>query len=84
MESPQIESFSEIMAQAEELERKKGEITDEVMALRMLAKKNYPAEFAAYLRNKTNKAGSAGETIHANFWGKQRIDDLKHKRPIKF
>lgn len=77
METQKIESFAEIMARTESLEREKGGLTDEVMAIRKWAKEKYPAEFAAYLKNKTDKAGSAGETIHSNFWGKQRMGYIK-------
>jgi hypothetical protein len=84
MEIQKIESFADITARAESLEREKRGLTDEVMALRMQAKEKYPAEFAAYLKNKTDKAGSARETIHSNIYGKIRMDDLKNKRNPKF
>ena len=77
METPNIESFASAMARAENLEREKGGITDEVLAIRMLAKEKYPAEFAEYIKNKTNKGASAGETIHSNFWGNQRMGHIK-------
>ncbi|MFA5069958.1 MAG: hypothetical protein WC528_01635 [Patescibacteria group bacterium] len=83
METSKIESFAQAMARAETLEREGG-LTDEVMAIRMWVKEKYPTEFAGYLKNKTDKAGSAGETIHSNVYGKKRMDDLKNKREIKF
>ncbi|MFH1367286.1 MAG: hypothetical protein ABIH38_04880 [Patescibacteria group bacterium] len=77
METHQIESFSEAIDRAEKMEREKGGLTDEVMALRMLAKEKYPAEFAEYLKNKTNKSVGAGDVIHENFYGQQRMGYLK-------
>lgn len=77
MEITKIESFTEAMNRAESLEREKGGLTDEVLAIRKWAKEKYPAEFAAYLKNKNNKGSSAGEVIHDNFFGQQRMGYIK-------
>ncbi len=77
METNKIESFTEAMNRAESLERKEGHLTDEVLAIRKMAKEKYPELFEKYLNNKTNKAPSAGETITSNYYGKKRMSDLK-------
>ncbi len=79
MEAPKFSSFSEAMHRAELLEKEHGGITDEVLAIRMWAKEKYPALFAEYLKNKTDKAVGPGEVIRSNFFGRQRMNDLRKR-----
>ncbi|MFH0951782.1 MAG: hypothetical protein V1838_01185 [Patescibacteria group bacterium] len=77
MTMDKYESFAQAMSRAEKLEREAGGITDKVMTIRKWAKDKYPALFDNYLKNRTNKVVGAGEIIHSNYYGKQRIAQLK-------